>query len=309
MADKTRASKSREWSIWSQMVRYRSCYLMIAPFFVLFFLFIVFPILGAGILSFTDFNMLEAPSFSGLQNYARMLFDDDVFLIALNNTLIFAVITGPLSYFACLIFAWLINELNPKLRALLTFIFYAPSISGMLFVMWGFIFSGDMYGYLNYALMNFGLIDEPVQWLTDTKTVLTVIIVVQIWMSLGTSFLSFIAGLQNVDRQLYEAAAVDGVRNRWQELFYVTLPSMGPQLLFGAVMQIGAAFSVSSICMTLAGFPSTDNAALTVVTHIYDYGNVRFEMGYACTVSIALFAIIMCVNSGIQKIISKIADV
>lgn len=190
----------------------------------------------------------------------------------------------------------------------MTFFFYAPSISGTLYVMWSYIFSGDMYGWLNYLLMSMNLISEPVQWLSDPSTMLGVIIFIQIWMSLGTSFLSFIAGLQNVDKQLYEAAAVDGVRNRLQELIYVTLPSMGPQLMFGAVMQIGAAFSVSSICMTLAGFPSTDNAALTVVTYIYDYGNIRFEMGYACAISVVLFAFILLVNHVIQRAIARISD-
>ncbi len=291
------------------MVKYRMCYLMIAPFIILFAIFIIIPIAGAFVLSFTDFNMLEMPGFVGFENYTKLFLDDDVFLIAVKNTLVFAIITGPVSYFACLIFAWLINELNPKLRALLTFVFYAPSISGMIYVMWTYIFSGDMYGYLNYFLMSLGLISEPVQWLTDPTTSLGVIIFVQIWMSLGTSFLSFIAGLQNVDKQLYEAAAVDGIRNRWQELIYVTLPAMGPQLMFGAVMQIGAAFSVSSICMTLAGFPSTDNAALTIVTHIYDYGNVRFEMGYASAISVVLFIFILLVNHLVQSVIRKHADV
>ena len=157
--------------------------------------------------------------------------------------------------------------------------------------------------------MSLGLLSEPIQWLTDPATSLGVIIFVQIWMSLGTSFLSFIAGLQNVDKQLYEAAAVDGVRNRWQELIHVTLPAMGPQLMFGAVMQIGAAFSVSAIAMTLAGFPSTDNSALTIVTHIYDYGNVRFEMGYACAISVVLFLFILLVNHIVQSVIKKHADV
>ena len=281
---------------------------MILPFFLLFGIFIVLPIGIAVIFSFTDFNMLEWPGLVGIENYIKLFLEDDVFLVAVRNTLIFAVITGPVSYFACLLFAWLINELDRRVRAVMTFFFYAPSISGTLYVMWSYIFSGDMYGWLNYLLMSMNLISEPVQWLSDPSTMLGVIIFIQIWMSLGTSFLSFIAGLQNVDKQLYEAAAVDGVRNRLQELIYVTLPSMGPQLMFGAVMQIGAAFSVSSICMTLAGFPSTDNAALTVVTYIYDYGNIRFEMGYACAISVVLFAFILLVNHVIQRAIARISD-
>jgi len=289
----------------AKMKKHRGCYLMLLPYTVVFVVFVLLPVIVAVFFSFTDFNMLQPPNFTGLRNYIKLFLEDDIFLVAVKNTLVFAIITGPLSYFACLIFAWLINELSPVPRAILTFIFYAPSMTGMLYVMWAYIFSGDTYGLLNSVLMRSGFIDEPVQWLTDASTVLPVIIIVQIWMSLGVSFLSMIAGLQGIDRQLFEAAAVDGVKNRWQELFYVTLPSMGPQLLFAAVMQISSAFSVSSICMTLAGFPSTDNAALTVVTHIYDYGNIRFEMGYACAISVVLFIFIMKLNDFIQSFITK----
>lgn len=291
------------------MGKYKECYLLIAPFYIIFSIFVIAPIVIAIFFGFTDFNMLEPPKFIGVSNYLTLLFEDDVFLVAVRNTLIFAVITGPISYFACLFFAWMINELPRTLRSVMTFVFYAPSMSGMLYVIWSYIFSGDMYGFLNQLLMSSGLVKEPVQWLTDTKTMLGCIIIVQIWMSLGTSFLAFIAGLQNVDRSLYEAGAVDGVRNRMQELIYITLPSMGPQLLFSAVMQISAAFSVSDVCMTLAGFPSTDNAALTVATHAYDYGMIRFEMGYACAVTSVLFIAMMAVNNCIQKIIGKYAAV
>lgn len=285
-----------------------ACYAMLFPFALLFITFVVVPVISAFGLSLTDYNMLETPGWVGLDNYIRVFLEDDDFITAVRNTLVFAVVTGPLSYFACLIFAWLINELGRKLRAVLTVIFYLPSMSASMYVIWVFIFSGDQYGFINSTLMNLGLLDEPVQWLTDARTILPIIIIVQLWMSLGTSFLSFIAGLQNVDSHLYEAAAVDGVRNRWQELFYVTLPSMGPQLLFGAVMQISAAFSVSQICITLAGFPSTDNAALTIVTHIMDYGNMRMELGYASALSVVLFASVLLVNHVVQRVITRHTD-
>ena len=297
--------KVKKRSLLGEMKKYSACYAMVTPFFVLFGVFVILPIIIAIGFSFSDFNMLQLPSFVGFQNYLTLILDDDVFLTAVTNTLIFAVITGPVSYFLCLLFAWLINELPRTLRAVMTFIFYAPSISGMMYVIWTYIFSGDMYGLANHLLISRNMIREPIQWLTDKDTLLAIIILVQIWMSLGTSFLAFIAGLQNVDRSLYEAAAVDGIRNRCQELIYITLPSMGPQLLFSAVMQISAAFSVSSVCMTLAGFPSTDNAALTVVTHAYDYGMIRFEMGYACAITTVLFVVMFAVNNFIQKIITR----
>ena len=293
---------------WQRIKKNLACYAMLFPFALLFITFVVIPVIAAMVLSLTDYNMLEMPKWIGLDNYIRVFLEDDDFITAVRNTLVFAVVTGPVSYFACLIFAWLINELGRTLRAVLTVIFYLPSMSASMYVIWVFIFSGDQYGFINSALMNIGLLDEPIQWLTDARTILPIIIIVQLWMSLGTSFLSFIAGLQNVDRHLYEAAAVDGVRNRWQELFYVTLPSMGPQLLFGAVMQIGAAFSVSQICITLAGFPSTDNAALTIVTHIMDYGNMRMELGYASALSVVLFASVLLVNHVVQRVIAKHTD-
>lgn len=282
-----------------------NCYLFILPFFILFTLFIILPVLSAVIFSFTNFNMLEIPEFVGISNYIRMFLDDDEFLISVKNTLIFAVITGPLSYVLSFILAWLICEFGRTVRTLLTIIFYMPSMSGSVYMIWSYIFSGDQYGLANSVLMQMGIVDKPVQWLTDSATIMPVIIIVQLWMSLGVSFLSFVAGLQSTDKQLYEAASVDGLKNRWQELFYITIPSMGSQLLFSAVMQITAAFSVSGICVTLAGFYSTDNAALTFVTHIEDMGSVRFEMGYACALSVVLFVVMYALNNIIQKFIRK----
>lgn len=294
--------------LWKEVGLNKDKYLMMLPYFTLFFLFTIAPIIAAIFLSFTSFNMLQAPRFIGWYNYIRLFLDDDVYIIAVKNTLIFALLTGPLSYFACLIFAWLINEFPPKVRSVLTFVLYAPSISGTLFVVWTYIFSGDAYGLVNGILMNLGIVNEPVQWLIDPKYNLGIIILVQLWASLGTSFLAFIAGLQGVDKQLYEACAIDGVKNRFQELIYVTLPSMGPQLMFGAVMQIGISFAVSSICMTLAGFPSTDYSAHTVVTHIIDYGTVRFEMGYASAIATVLFVTMLGVNAFIKSILRKYAN-
>lgn len=283
-------------------------YLMLLPFMVFFTLFTIIPVIISFVLSFTDFNMLESMQFVGFDNYMRMFLDDDVFVKAIANTLIFAVITGPISYFACLMFAWLINELSPTVRSIMTFIFYAPTMSSTLFVVWTFIFSGDSYGMLNALLSSMGVIDEPVQWLTDTSTMLVCCMVVQVWMSLGSSFLSFIAGFQTVDRSVYEAAAIDGIRNRVEELVKITLPLMGPQLLFGAVMQISGSFAVGSVCQSLCGYPTTDDAATTLVLLISDVGTSRYEMGYACAMSFFLFAIMLIVNHVIQSVIRKHAD-
>lgn len=271
-------------------------YALMAPFLILFALFTLIPIIYSVVISFTNFNIFTTPTFVGWDNYLRMFFDDDVFIIAIRNTLIFALITGPVSYVLCFVFAWLINELRPKVRAVVTLIFYAPVLSGTAFTVWSFIFSSDQYGLLNGYLMELGILREPMGWLTDPAYILFVVIFVQLWMSLGTGFLSFIAGLQGVDRTLYEAGLVDGVHNRFQELWYITLPEMKPQLLFGAVMQIVSSFSVADVSVRLAGFPSTQYAAETLVTHIMDYGTVRFEMGYACAPACFLFALMYLAN-------------
>lgn len=213
-------------------------YILLAPYMILFTLFTVLPVVISMILSFTYFNMLEFPRFVGWDNYTRLFLEDDIFLIALKNTLLFAAITGPISYLACFLFAWVINELGPRMRAFMTLIFYAPSISGNVYFIWLMIFSGDRYGIMNGMLIKLGIILEPIQWLKTEAFIMPIIILVQLWLSLGTGFLAFIAGLQTVDKTLYEAGAVDGVRNRWQELWYITLPSMRPQLMFGAVIQL-----------------------------------------------------------------------
>lgn len=281
-------------------------YIMIAPYFILFFVFTVLPVLSSIGLSVTNFNMLEFPKFVGWSNYVRLFLDDEIFKIAIKNTLIFAVITGPISYFMCLIFAWIINEFGGKTRAFLTLIFYAPSISGNAYIIWTYFFSGDRYGYLNGFLMKLDLINGPILWLKTEKYILPILIVVQLWLSLGTGFLTFIAGLQTVDKSLYEAAAVDGIKNRWQELWYVTLPSMKPQLMFGAVMQITQSFAVADISIQLAGNPSINYAGSTIVTHLLDYGTFRYEMGYASAIATILFVLMLGTNKLVQVMLRKV---
>lgn len=288
--------------------RNKACYMMLAPYFILFFFFTVLPVVMSVAFSFTYYNMLEMPEFIGWKNYIKLFLEDDIFLTSLKNTLILAVITGPISYFLCLLFAWIINEFKGWLRAFLTLIFYAPSICGNAYVVWNLILSGDRYGYLNGLLMKLGILDEAIIWMKTEKYVLPMLIVVQMWLSLGTGFLSFIAGLQTVDKSLYEAAALDGVKNRWQELWYVTLPAMKPQLMFGAVMQITQSFAIADVSIQLAGNPSVNYAGATVVTHLLDYGTVRFEMGYASAIATVLFLLMVGSNMLVQKLLRRVGE-
>ena len=288
--------------------RNKACYMMLAPYFILFFFFTVLPVVMSVAFSFTYYNMLEMLEFIGWKNYIKLFLEDDIFLTSLKNTLILAVITGPISYFLCLLFAWIINEFKGWLRAFLTLIFYAPSICGNAYVVWNLILSGDRYGYLNGLLMKLGILDEAIIWMKTEKYVLPMLIVVQLWLSLGTGFLSFIAGLQTVDKSLYEAAALDGVKNRWQELWYVTLPAMKPQLMFGAVMQITQSFAIADVSIQLAGNPSVNYAGATVVTHLLDYGTVRFEMGYASAIATVLFLLMVGSNMLVQKLLRRVGE-
>lgn len=301
--------KVSKWAqAFKEIKRSKHYYILMSPYMIIFTLFTIIPVVFSMCLSFFYFNMLEFPRFVGWDNYSRLFLNDDVFMIALRNTFMFAIITGPISYFACFLFAWIINELSPKIRAVMTLIFYAPSISGNVYFIWLIVFSGDRYGYLNGFLIKFGFILEPIQWLTNEKYILTIVIIVQLWLSLGTSFLAFIAGLQTIDKSLVEAGAVDGIRNRWQELWFITLPSMRPQLLFGAVLQITASFAVADVSIALAGFPSVNYAAHTIVTHLMDYGTIRFEMGYASAIATVLFLIMVGANKLTQKLLRKVGE-
>ena len=296
-----------QWT-WKEMKRNWVAYVMVAPYMLIFTCFTLIPVALSMILSFTDFNMLEMPSRFNLDNYIRLFLDDDIFVIALKNTFIFAVIVGPASYIMSFMVAWFINELSPKIRAIVTLIFYAPSISGQVYLVWGTLFSSDSYGWANAVLLELGVISEEIKFFQDADWVMPLCIVVAIWTSLGTSFLSFIAGLQGIDRALFEAGAVDGVKNRWQELWYITLPSMKPQLMFGAVMSITSSFGFGGIVTALCGFPSVDYAAHTIVHHLEDYGGQRFEIGYSSTIAVVLFAIMIGANMLVKKMISKVGS-
>ena len=280
----------------------------LAPFLIIFFVFTLLSVTLSFILSFTNFNGLEVPQFVFFDNYLQLFLSDDEFLLALKNTLIIALFTGPCGYFATLILAWFINELAPKLRAVMVLIFYAPSISGGAYMIWQLLFSSDAYGYVNAVLLRLNIITEPIQWFTDTRYMLLLVIVVSLWMSLGTGFLSLVAGLQGVDKSLYEAGYVDGVCNRWQELWYITLPSLGPQLLFSAVMAISSSFGVGAVSTALCGFPSTDYAAHTIMNHLEDYGNIRFEMGYASAIATILFTMMLAAKILAEKVIKNVGQ-
>lgn len=281
-------------------------YVMLSPFLILFIIFMLIPAISSIVLSLTDFNMLQAPNFVGIENYTRLIIADDVFTIALKNTILFAIITGPVGYILSFVIAWLINECGRRTRSLLSLIIYSPVLAGNVYFIWLYLFSGDRRGFLNNMLIQLGFLSDPIAWLADVRYNFACVVVVVIWMSFGAGFLSFIAGLQTLDRSLYEAAALDGMTNRWQELYYVTIPQMGPQLLFGAVMSISGAFAVGAQAQALTGFPSTEYSTHTILLHMLDYGSIRFEMGYASAIAVVLFAMMLLTWLGINRLLRKI---
>ncbi|MCM3748781.1 sugar ABC transporter permease [Paenibacillus pasadenensis] len=275
-------------------------YVFIAPFLITFLLFIVIPTIAAIALSLTYFNAIEPPKFIGWLNYQNLLTQDMVFWKhAIPNTFKFAIIVGPLGYIAAFMLAWFISQLPARIRVIYTLALYSPSMTAgvAMAVVWLIFFSGDRLGYLNSFLLELGIISEPVLWTQDPKYLMTVMILVTLWSSMGVGFLALLAGLQNVDTQLYEAGRIDGIRNRLQEIWYITIPAMKPQMLFGAVMAVVGTLKAGSISTQLSGSnPSPQYSGHLLINHIDDYGFIRYEMGYASTISVLLLVMTYIVS-------------
>ena len=269
------------------------CYLFLLPYAALFLTFNILPMINSIYYSFTNFNILQKAEFIGVRNYINLFLQDEVFQKAVKNTFLIAIITGPIGYIMAFIFAWLINELPKWIRTLVVFFFYAPSLSANVVSVFQLIFRDDANGWAN-------------AFLTNPEVIMKLLIPVILWMSLGSGFLAFVAGLKGIDQSQYEAGYIDGVQNRWQELWFITLPNMKPMLLFGAVMSITSAFNVCEVPMQLAGYPSTDYCARTIVTHLFDYGFERFEMGYASAIATVLFLTMIICNKIIQALLNRV---
>lgn len=276
------------------------------PFLFLFLVFTLIPVGMAIVLSFTRYDVLQPPEFVGLKNYFMLFLEDDTFLTAFKNTILFAVIYAPVSMIGSMLIAWIINDYSPKIRAVLTFVFYAPSLAGGMVAIWKIIFSGDSYGILNNLLSSLGLITTPIQWLENPDYMFMVLVVVSLWGCLSTGFLAFVAAFRGLDESLYEAAAIDGIRNRVQELWYITLPLLKPQMTFTAITSITGAFEVGSVSASLFGNPSTNYAAHTIALHMLDYSEQRLDYGMACVMAVVLFVLMVGSNSLFKKFINRV---
>lgn len=271
-------------------------YTFMFPYAFLFCLFIIIPIGMAILLSFTNFNTLEFPDWIGFSNYITLITSDTIFMKkVLMNTIVFAVVVGPGGYVLSFLVAWALSQMTKGVRTVFALIVYSPTMtSGVaMTVLWKIMFSGDQTGYVNSWLINLGIINEPIIWLVDERYLLIIVIIIGLWSSMGVGFLAILAGMLNADESLYEAAAIDGVKNRFQEMIYITVPSMKPQMLFAAVMAIVNAFQNGAISTQLAGNPTPGYSAQLIVNHIEDYGFIRYEMGYAAAVSVVLLLLVM----------------
>jgi len=287
--------------IWDKVDKEKfSTWSLLTPYILLFTAFIVIPVIVAMLLSFTYFNVIETPRISdlyGLYNYVMILTQDEVFLrYVLPNTLQYALITGPGGYALSFLMAWMLSQIQAGPRKYIALAMYTPSMLGGVFigVIWRTLFSGDKSGYINSILLNLGLVNTPLDFLQSGNYLMSIMIFVTLWSSMGIGFLSMLAGILNINREMYEAAYIDGIKNRLQEIFYITIPSMKPQMLFGAVMAIVGAFNAGGIGVALAGSnPTPQYAGQLIVNHIDDYGFIRYEMGYAAALSVILLLIIL----------------
>lgn len=296
--------KLKSGSFGGAVKKYLPSYIMLAPWLLIFILFTLVPIAFSLFYSFTNYDMIGNSDFVGLDNYIRM-FGDDIFITSLKNTILFAVITGPLGYLLSFMFAWFIADLRDIPRVFFTLLFYIPSMAGNTAVIWTYLFSGDQYGIINSFLIRLGIIQQPLQWLTDPKYNFTVVVVTVLWGAMGAGFLSFVAGFKQLNSELVEAARIDGVTNRWQELYHVTLPQMVPQLLIGAVLTISSSLAIAP---TLTGNPSTDYSTHTLLLHMQDVGYSRYEMGYASAIAVILFILMLVSWKVINNLLSKFSS-
>lgn len=280
--------------------------MLLGPYVLMFVFFIAVPVLLAVILSFTYFNTVSTPEFTGFANYISVLTQDEVFIKnVLPNTIKFSLIVGPIGYMLQFLLAWALAQIPKLPRTILALVFYSPSMTTGVAtaVIWKTIFSGDQYGYLNFILMKLELIEKPVQWLQQTDFILPIMIGVTLWGSMGVGFLAMLSGVMNIDSEIYEAGYIDGIKNRFQEIIYITIPSMRPQMLFGAVMAIVNTFSTGQIGVDLTGAnPTPQYAGSTMVTHIEDYGFLRYDMGYAAALSVILLLLIFAISQIANKV-------
>ncbi|MDI6784143.1 MAG: extracellular solute-binding protein [bacterium] len=283
---------ARRWYPWLEG------YLFISPWLIGFIIFIFAPVIASFLLSFAEYDILTAPRWVGFKNYVT-LFSDPLFLKSLNNTLYFSAVTVPLGLIFSLLLAML---LNVKIRSSYTFrvIYYLPAVtSGVaISLLWRWLFNPDI-GLVNYFLSWFGI--EPLGWLTSTTWAMPAVMIMSVWGSLGGPMLIYLAGLQGIPDQLYEAADLDGA-NFLQRFRHVTIPMLSPAIFFNLIMAIIGSFQVFTAVyvMTSSGVSiepgGPAHSTLVYVLYLYRSAFRYLIMGQACAMAWFLFLIILALT-------------
>lgn len=264
-------------------------YLM--PYIIGLLVFTAIPFLASLWMSFTEYNLMSPPRFTGLDNYIQLFTDDRMFRRSLGTTLLYVCMTVPIKLVFALFIAYVLNY---KLRFINFFrtAFYVPSILGgsvAIAVLWRYIFASN--GLVNMILAVFGV--DPVNWFGDPTNALITITLLRCWQ-FGSAMVIFLAALQSVDKSLYEAAAIDGA-SKFSSFIYITIPLITPVIFFNLIMQMVQAFQeFNGPYIITQGGPLKSTYLLPL--YIYDEAFRRFHMGYASAIAWVLFAIIMALT-------------
>ena len=268
-----------------------SAYAFIAPGILMILVFTVFAIAFSFWISFHDWELVSpAKPFVGLDNY-RDLADDPRFTKALVNTAYYTFVSVPLGMIVGLMLALLLNK-EMRARSLFRTLFFVPSITPFVIaaIIWKWIYNAD-FGLLNYYLEKLHLIDKPLLWLADPNLAMPAIILMSVWSGAGGTMLLYLAGLQGIPPELYEAAKVDGA-GPFQRLRHITIPMLAPTTAFLFVVGVIGSFQIFvQIFVMTSGGPL--DKTTTIAFYIYQTGFKFFDMGYAAAISYVLFAILL----------------
>ncbi|MDQ3700132.1 MAG: sugar ABC transporter permease [Chloroflexota bacterium] len=278
----------RRRSVWREMRKQWSAYLFLAPTLLLFAVFTIGAVGYAFWLSFHQWNILEpVKPYVGLANYERLL-QDGQFGRAIVNTLVYTAASVPLTMGFGLLIALLLNT-KIRARGFLRTLFYLPVITPLVIaaIVWKWVYNGD-YGLLNYYLLQLGLIAEPLRWLSDPALAMPAVIITTVWKGVGFAMVVYLAGLQSIPEDYYDAAKIDGA-DGGRRLKDITLPLLTPTTLFLAVISVLGALQVfTEIYIMTSGGPL--RSTTTIVYHIYTTAFRNFDMGYAAAMAFGLFA-------------------
>ena len=258
------------------------------PNLIGFLLFVVYPVFRAALISLTNWNGFKQMDFVGFYNYGA-LFSDSTFRISLNNTLLYTIVTVPLSIAFGILMALLMNMKLPGIKVFRT-IYFLPQITSMIAIglVWSLVLA--KYGPLNQILIALGNTNPP-KWISSTKYALTSVEIVSIWRSMGYNAIILLAGLQGIDAVLYEAAKLDGA-NAFQSFLHVTIPMLSPTIFFCLVTQMISSFKVFDIIIAMTqGGPG--RATNVLAYFVYNKSFVDSRFGYASAAAFIMFAIIM----------------